>query len=168
MALMEYIKSHDSLSPIPLFKLFTFGYSGQFPAEKFSEIKRGHLHDPGRGCRGNESSRIGNKQKALSVYPMPSALATRAELFWCSGGDSRYQIDDAPAVGLVFAYCGVESGPLCSYFRTTAELLGKSIFCQSSHLSINHEMRGCKAEFSRSLSHVTLHSISVKIGDGGE
>jgi hypothetical protein len=128
MALMEYIKSHDSFFPIPLFKLFTFGYSGQSPAEKFSEIKMGHPHDPVRGCRGSESSRIGNKQKALSVYPMPSALATRAELFWCSGGDSRCQIGDTPAVGPVFADCGVENGPLCRCLRTTAELFGKSIF----------------------------------------
>jgi hypothetical protein len=63
MALIEYIKSHDSFFSIPLFKLFTFGYSGQSPAEKFSEIKMGHPHDPVRGCRGSESSRIGNKQK---------------------------------------------------------------------------------------------------------
>ena len=60
---MEYIKSHDSFSPIPLFKLFTFGYSGQSPAEKLSEMQRVHLHDPVRGCRGSESSRIAYKQK---------------------------------------------------------------------------------------------------------
>jgi hypothetical protein len=63
MALMEYKKSHDRFSSIPLFKLFTFGYSGQSPAEKFSEIERGHPHDPVRGCRGSESSRIAYKQK---------------------------------------------------------------------------------------------------------